>query len=355
MPLPSVAEVFELNPTDVAPPGSRVVLAVDWLGSVPDEAKKAIARIEEAGYQAIVHPTTSHMLDEAQMLELVPGVAAIIAGAHRFSRNVLERADELRVISRHGAGFETIDVDACTSQGVVVTNAGWGTNSAAVAEFTLALILAVGRRLGYSERRLRAGDWNFRSLVEGDSPIGRTLGLVGLGYIGKAVVPMAKAFRMDVIYYDVRRDEAFEDAHGVRFVDFDDLLREADFVSLHVALNEATHHMIGDRELKLMKPGAYIVNTSRGGIIDEVALHRALIEREIAGAALDTFESEPTTADNPLFALDEQVVVTPHIAGVSRDAKKAMLEVSCTNLLAVLAGRRPKIVTNPEVYDGAPA
>jgi len=330
---------------------ARVLFAVDWLESVPRIAEREIARVRDAGHEVIVHPT-ERALDEHELSPLLPGIAGCISGAHRFSARSLEHADVLKSISRHGAGYETIDLAECTRRGIVVTN-GFGAGAPAVAEFTITLLLGLARRLCFVDRRLREGDWLFRSSMAAPSVIGRTLGLIGFGHIGREAARRARGCDMRITYSDVA-DPPEADRDGTERRELDDLLGEADFVSLHVALNDATYHMIGARELELMKPGGFLVNTSRGGVIDEDALYQALKARRIAGAALDVFEEEPVRAPHPLFEFDdERVIVSPHLAGINDDAKDAMLRLATDNLLDVLAGRRPPLVTNPDVYGAA--
>lgn len=325
----------------------NVLITVTWLRGVPN-TKEIIKRIEGDGYTVRVHES-DHKLKEAEVASLLPKVCGCIVGSDQFTRKALEKADQLSVISRTGAGFDTIDMEACTEKSIVVTNA-FGAGASAVAEFTIALIFAVARRLCYADRSLRQGLW-IRTEIEGISPLGRTLGIIGLGHIGKEVARLAKGLDMRVIYYDVIRDTEYEKKLGISFVSFDDLLSQSDFVTIHVPLGQRTRRLIREREIRLMKPTAYIFNTSRGALVDEKALYQALKEKRIAGAGIDVFEKEPPDHDNPLMTLEDRVVVTPHMAGLSIEAKVRMLDLATQNLLDVLGGRRPQFVLNPEVYD----
>lgn len=295
----------------------------------------------------VVHPT-KRSLDEADVIPLVADIVGYVAGNDQLNGRVIDRADHLKVISRQGAGFDRIDLEACTRRGIVVCNAV-GAGAPAVAEFTFGSMLAIGRRMFAGQSALKAGDWFARTDIGGLTLVGTTLGIVGLGHIGRELARLVQGFRMPVIYYDIVRAPN-ESEIGVQYRELPELLAQSDFVSINVGLNPATYHMIGDKELALMKPGAYIVNTARGGVIDEDALYRAISGGHLAGAALDVFEKEPVSLDNSLLTLPNKVLVTPHMAGLSDAAKMAMLELATDNLLAVLEGRRPKFVTNPAVY-----
>jgi phosphoglycerate dehydrogenase-like enzyme len=326
--------------------GGKVLVTVDWLHTVPHHARSMADRIEGAGFEVSVYPTT-RSLSEAEVLPLVSDIVGYLAGNDVLNKRVIDAASDLRVISRQGAGFDRIDLDACTRRGIVVCNA-FGAGAPAVAEFTLGSILAIGRHIFAGQVALRAGDWGVRTDIGGSTPVGATLGVVGLGHIGRELIRLAHGFRMRVLYYDVVR--APDEEHlSVQFRELDELLAESDFVSMHVGLNQATHHMIAKRELELMKPTAYIVNTARGGVIDEDELYEAIASGGIAGAALDVFEEEPISPSSPLLGLGDRVLLTPHMAGLSDAAKQAMLALATDSLLDVLSGREPRFITNPAV------
>ncbi|MBV8702693.1 MAG: 2-hydroxyacid dehydrogenase [Acetobacteraceae bacterium] len=251
-------------------------------------------------------------------------------------------APRLRLIQLMSAGYDRIDIAAARRAGVPVCNNG-GANAVAVAEHALLLMLAVSRRLAWQHAMVVSGRWrgNDVASVRLFELYGRTLGIVGLGTIGKKVARLARAFGMDVLYYDIARlseDEA--DQLGVRFRLLNELLRGSDIVSLHVPLTRLTRHMIGAAELRLMRPDAYLINTCRGPVVDEAALHEALASGAIAGAGLDVFEQEPPAADNPLFALDN-VVLTPHFAGPTWDNQYTRFRNAFDNVQRVARGERP--------------
>lgn len=270
-------------------------------------------------------------------------------GIARWTGELMDLAPRLRIIANVAVGYDNVDVVAATERGIIVTNTP-GVLTDTTADLAFALLMAAARRLGECERYVRAGRWDS---VGGSQHFGRdvhhaTLGIVGLGRIGQAVAKRgAQGFDMKVLYYDTVRREDLEQAYGYRFVDMDTLLRESDFVSLHVNLGPDTYHMINAEALAKMKPTAILVNAGRGPLVDEEALVEALRERRIFGAGLDVFEKEPTT-DNPLFHL-ENVVLTPHVGSATQATREAMADLAGDNVLNVLSGKPPITPVNPEV------
>lgn len=268
---------------------------------------------------------------------------------------VMDSAPKLRIISQYAVGYDNIDVNAATKRGIYVTNTP-GVLTETVADFTMALMMAIARRVVEADKYIRQGKWKVGwhpLYFLGTDLYGATLGIVGLGRIGSAVARRAKGFDMKILYYDVVRREDLEKELGAKFVDLDTLLKESDFVTLHVPLTPKTKDLIGERELKLMKPTAYLINTSRGKVIDEKALIKALKEGWIAGAALDVFYQEPTPPDNPLLELDN-VVVAPHIASASLETRSRMAEIVAENLIAFKEGKKPPTLVNPDVMKVRP-
>ena len=258
---------------------------------------------------------------------------------------MLDRHPRLKVIARVGVGYDTVDVAAATQRGVPVCIAP-GTNQGSVAEHTFALLLALTRRLVAQHNAVVAGAWPRGTLLPAR---GRTLGLVGLGRIGKAVATRALAFEMRVIAHDPFPDTAWAEAHGVPLVTFEELLRQSDFLSLHMPALPETTRLINAKTLALMKPTAFLINTSRGAVVDEVDLHAALKEGRLAGAGLDVFDPEPLRADSPLRALDN-VVLTPHAAGVDLSSRDDMARSAAEAIVSLSRGEWPaEKVVNPEV------
>jgi glyoxylate reductase len=254
----------------------------------------------------------------------------------------------LKVISNYAVGYDNIDVTEATRRGIAVTNTP-GVLTETTADLTWAIMMAVARRIVEADNFLRTEQWKGWApcLMLGHDVYGKTLGIVGLGRIGKAIARRAKGFDMRVLYYDTRRDEQAERELGVAYVPLENLLRESDFVSIHAPLTEKTRHLIGEKELRLMKPTAFLVNVARGPLVDEAALIRALREKWIAGAALDVFEREPYVP--PELIQMKNVVLVPHIGSASVETRSKMAMMAVENLLAVLEGKIPPNLVNPEV------
>jgi glyoxylate reductase/D-3-phosphoglycerate dehydrogenase len=258
-------------------------------------------------------------------------------------------APKLKLIQLLSAGYDKADTAAAKRAGVPISNNG-GANSVAVSEHAILLMLAVSRQLVRQHTSVAAGRWRGNSTPRVHEVRTKTLGIIGLGTIGKKTARLAAAFGMNVIYYDIARlTEDQEDALGVRFRLLRELLQTSDIVSPHTPLNDSTRHLIGAEELALMKPSAYLVNTSRGPVIDEVALYNALSNGIIAGAGLDVFDQEPPAADNPLFAL-ENVVFTAHLAGPTFESNTARVRNGFDNVQRVARGSAPLWVI-PELLD----
>jgi len=271
-----------------------------------------------------------------------------ILGTDRWTTAMLDKATRLRLIALTSVGFDMVDVSAATARGILVTNTP-DVLTETVADLTFALILAIARRVCETERWLRAGQWH----TPGVSPMGRdihhaTLGIVGLGRIGVAVAERARGFHMQVLYSAIGRRQALEQQFGYRFVDLATLLRESDFVSLHVPLLPQTKGMIGAPQFALMKPTAYLINAARGPVVDERALIAALGAGGIAGAGLDVYETEPVEPTNPLLAM-ENVVTLPHVGSATDATRHAMVDLATDNVLAVLRGQPPLTPVNPDV------
>lgn len=260
-------------------------------------------------------------------------------------------AKNLKVVSNYAVGYNNIDVEAATRCGVLVTNTPEVLTDT-TADCAFMLLMAVSRRLVEVDNYVRDGRWIKAwgpKMLLGSDIHGKTLGIVGLGRIGSALVKRAKGFDMKVIYYDSYPDKSKEKSLGVEYREFETLLKEADYVSLHVPLLDETKHLIGENELRLMKPSAFLVNTSRGPVVDEKALAMALKEGWIKGAALDVFKNEPVEPDNPLLEL-KNIIVTPHIGSATDETRLAMAMKAANNMAEALIGKRPTDLVNPDVW-----
>jgi glyoxylate reductase/D-3-phosphoglycerate dehydrogenase len=287
----------------------------------------------------VVDPGTPAFYQAAADAEYYLGLARQMGG--EFFR----ATPKLKLVQLLSAGYDRVDIEAARKAGVPVANNG-GANAIAVAEHAIMLMLAVLKRLVRFHNDVVAGRWRVGDLADGGvfELAGKTLGIVGLGNIGKKVARRAAAFDMDVQYYDIARlSEDQEDALGVRFVLLSELLRSSDVVTLHVPLDDTTRGMIGARELGIMKSTAILVNTCRGPVVDETALHEALVRGEIAGAGLDVMVEEPPTPNHPLFALPN-VTFTPHSAGPTSENWTARFRNGFDNIQRVAAGRPPRWV-----------
>lgn len=286
-------------------------------------------------------------LTESALQPLLTGVDAVYASVDRYSSAVLTSAEaaQLKVISRWGVGYDSIDIPAATRAGIVVAYTP-GLLNEAVADYAMALLFAVARRVHEGHLTLRGGAWK---PTWGHDLGGKTLGLVGCGRIGQAVARRASGFNMEILAFDpVPSPEA--EKLGIRFVTLDELLTRSDFVSLHAALTPETRGLIGAAQLRRMKASAYLVNTSRGAILDEAALDQALREGWIAGAALDAFVTEPMPAGHP-FLTTPNLLITPHQASFGFDTGARVSEAAAQALIELRAGRRPRWVVNPDVFD----
>ena len=271
-----------------------------------------------------------------------------VLGTHRWTAAVMDKAPRLRLIALTSVGFDMVDVDAATARNILVTNTP-DVLTDTLADLTFALMLAAGRRIGEMDRWLRAGQWENAGITPMAWDIHHaTLGIIGLGRIGSAVAHRALAFHMKVLYYDPVRKKDLERTQGYQFVDREVLLRESDFVTLHVPLLPDTKGMMGAAEMALMKPTAFLINTSRGPVVDERALIGALQDGRIAGAGLDVYEKEPVDLANPLLKM-ENVVVLPHVGSATEATRTAMLDLAVNNVLAVLQDKPSLTPVNPEV------
>jgi len=312
--------------------------------------KKALDMIS-AECEMEVNPH-DRVLTREELERAVQGIDGLLCLlTDRIDAELLDFNPDLKVIANYAVGFNNIDVKACTERGIPVSNTP-GVLTDTTADFAWTLLMATARRLVEADRFARAGKyegWGPMMFLGGDI-YGQTLGVIGMGRIGQAFAKRACGFDMKVIYYDAfRLTPEKEKELNIEYRELDDLLKEADFVSIHVPLIPETRHLIGERELKIMKETAYLINTARGPIIDEKALVEALKNKEIAGAGLDVYENEPELATG-LVEL-ENVTLAPHIASASIETRTKMAVMAAENLLAGLKGETMPNIVNPEVFE----
>jgi D-3-phosphoglycerate dehydrogenase len=272
-------------------------------------------------------------ITEDHMCELIKDVDGLITGLDKITPRVLDHANRLKVISAGGVGFDHIDVAAATERGIAVCNCA-GCNNRSVAELVFGMMISLSRQIYQSDRAMRNGEWG---RFFGPELWGKTIGIVGLGRVGKSVAQLAKGFGMRILATDVLWDIAYADEHGISYVPFDRLLQESDYVTMHVPLTPWTHNMIDERAIELMKPTAYLINAARGPIVKESALADALERNRLAGAGLDVFEVEPT--NDCIFREFDNAIITPHIGGASHEAYERSLMLALLNVTSVLNGR----------------
>lgn len=296
-------------------------------------------------------------LTAQEIIEMGRGADAVLTLlTDRWTGELMDEIGQnLKILSNYAVGFDNIDVKAATERGIVVCNTPSDEVNEAVAEFAWALLLALSRRLPESDEFARKGaykGWE-PDVFLGRDVYGKTLGVVGLGRIGAMVARRAKGFNMKVVYHSRSRDEKAEKELGVEYLDLDSLLRLSDYVTLHVPLTPETTHLINAGKLALMKPTTYLVNTARGGVVDEHALVEALRSGKIAGVALDVHENEPQM--NPELMQMENVILTPHIASATVEVREKMGQQAVEAILGVFAGEKPENLVNPGVWPSARA
>lgn len=298
----------------------------------------------------ICHPLDGP-ISVAALAEACRNVDGLMVAGARVPAEVLSAATRLRAVSNVGVGYDHIDVAACTARGIPVTNTA-GSLEETTADLAFSLLLGVARRIPEGDRYVREGRWKHWEwgLLWGADIHGKTLGIYGFGHIGQAMARRGRGFDLRILYHSrTRVAETIEEEIGATYVDHPTLLGESDFLSLHVPLSPETHHLINAAALHQMKPSAFLINTSRGQVVDEPALVEALKSHAIAGAALDVFEHEPAV-DPGLMALPN-VVLTPHIGSGTAETRLAMARMAAENLVALLDGHCPVNVVNPEIFE----
>lgn len=281
---------------------------------------------------------------EAEFIKKIDDVDALIVAFTDINENVLKNAPKLKIVCKHGVGVDNIDLNAARRRNVYVTNVP-NANKHAVADFTFGLLLSLSREIPRADFLTKKGEW---PRIFGNDVYGKTLGIIGLGNIGKELSVRSSGFNMNILAYDPFPDKEFVQKNQIKLVSIDELLKKSDFVSIHIPLSEKTKNLIDYSKIKLMKKSSYLINASRGGIVIEEDLHKALKEKVISGAALDVFESEPLKSSG-LFELSN-VITTPHIAGYTAGATNILGMTCAENIVEVLINNKgPKYVVNNEL------
>lgn len=304
--------------------------------------ESGIELLKKAGFEVVVSAKDG-VLTRDELKEFVKGADAILSLlTDKIDAEILEAAGpQLKVVANYAVGYDNIKIDDCKTKNIIATNTP-GVLTETVAEHAIGLLFAVAQNIPQADKYTRQGMFTCWGpmLFLGTDIRNKTIGIVGLGRIGLEMVKRLKdGFGVNFIYYDLKRNEPAEKEFGVQYFSLEDLMKNSDFVSIHVPLTPETKHMIGDKELRLMKKTAYLINTSRGAVIDEVALVKVLQERLIQGAGLDVYENEPKLTEG-LAQLDN-VVLLPHIASASIDTRSKMSEMAAANIVEVLSGKPP--------------
>jgi D-3-phosphoglycerate dehydrogenase len=317
----------------------NVLVTARIFGQISDQAFDVFRR---NGLKVVPNPYRGKKLSEIELIELIGGIDALVSGLDPVTVKVIGASDQLKVISTFGTGFDHIDVKAATKKGIVVANTP-AVNSDAVADMTFAMMLAVARRIPFAFDQVKEQKW---PLIIGVEVCNKTLGLIGLGQIGKRVALRAAGFNMKILANEKFRDESFINEKKIKLVPLNQLLRESDFVSIHVPLTPETKNLIGPDQFEIMQSTAFLINTARGGIVDENALYDALKSGKIAGAAFDVLKEEPLK-ERRLLEL-KNFIVTPHISAFTREAIEKTEKLSAQNVVDVLKGHHCPNIINPE-------
>ncbi len=308
--------------------------------------KAALDLLKTSGCE-IVLPDKMGPLPAAELMAAIPGFDAALVSPDQYSAEVLasDALRQLKIISRWGVGYDSIDIPAATKQGIVVAYTP-GLLNETVADYSFAMLLALARRIHEGHASMAGGGWK---LAWGHDVFNKTLGIIGCGRIGLAVARRASGFNMRVIGYDVAPSEEARKL-GITFVSLDEVLAQSDFISLHAALTPGNRGLIGEAQLRKMKPDAYLINAARGAMLDDDALVKALKEGWIAGAALDTFVTEPLPKDHP-FRSTPNLLLTPHQASCARETGERVSLTAAQAIVDAMNGRRPQFVVDAKVFE----
>jgi D-3-phosphoglycerate dehydrogenase len=304
--------------------------------------KSPITYLEQNGFSIdLLHEkeklTLEHVLSKVQAYD------ALIPGTFPVTAEIINSSPNLKIVAMAGSGVDHIDIDAATKRGVMITNVP-GTNSKAVAELAIGFVFALAREIVLANNEVKHGKWHY---ITGRQVGGKTLGIVGMGKIGKELAKLALSLNMKVIAFDAFPDIEFSSLHGIEFCELEELMKFSDFISIHVPLIKETDGLIDEKKLRAMKPTAYLMNLSRGRVVDESALYNVLSEKAIAGAALDVFAEEPPQK-SPLLSL-ANIITTPHMGGYTYEALHEIGMGCARSIVDLFNGRKPENIVNSEV------
>lgn len=314
----------------------KILVTSRSFGQVSEEPIKLL----EQNNCSIDFKKESGLYGEEDFLKVIGEYDAVIVGADHMTAKVIEAGKKLKIICKHGAGVDNIDCEKAKEMGIPVTNVP-ATNSDAVADFAFGLILNTARKISANAFEVKRGKWNKDIGVD---VCKKTLGIIGCGAIGRRVAKRGQGFDMRVLGYDPYVKES-ANLSNISLVDLDTLIKESDFISIHVPLTPDTRNLIGSKEMQQMKKGAFIINTARGGIVDENALYQFLTNGHLGGAALDVTEQEPIQADSPLLKLDN-VIITSHIASYSKESLNAVSMACARNIIKIINNETPDNIVN---------
>lgn len=305
-----------------------------------NKSSEALTVLKEFADEIVFNPY-GHPLTQEELIPLLDGIDGYIAGLDYITEEVIKKAPaSLRVISRYGTGIERVDIKPAGEKGIIVTNTP-GVNSESVADMAFGLLISAARNIPYLDRKVKSGEWPRTSGIE---LFGKTIGILGLGAIGKCVAMRAKGFTMEVIAYDPYFDRQFAEKYGIKECTLEEVIAGSDFISLHLPLTADTCNIINEKNIQQMKQGVILINTSRGGLINEQAVYEALKSGRVGALGLDAFEKEPP-GYSPLFELDN-VVATPHAGAHTIEAVDKMGLLSVQNLIDILSGKECRNIVN---------
>ncbi len=300
-------------------------------------SKSPIEILEKSGFELFLNKT-GKSYDEGKMKELIVDVDAVIIGTDPLNEEVLKKAKKLKFISKYGVGVDNIDLNFAQKKGIKVANTPYS-NTQSVGELVIAFIFALSRRLVEADKRTKS---NYQGKVVGNTVKGKILGILGLGNIGKAVAKMARGLEMEVLANDLNLDKEFAKEHSLEYVDFENLIRKSDYISCHLPLNSQTKNIISREEIKRMKSGVFIINTSRSGVIDEESILNGIKGKKISGAALDVFEEALAEKIKGDRELDEKIILSPHMGAHTEEAINDMGTQAARNVIDFFGGENIK-------------